>query len=198
MRSLLNQTGHGTPRLSHRAPATKTVRQAPRFQAPRIQAGHAHASGSAAAHRRDRRARCCWPNATLAPPSRTRLAADQRGRRRAAPGGGTAPDRHHRKQDARVERQRPLRHAAGAQPLGASALEEAQIVRIVNDAAGVGVLPVDARVPHEDAQIPSPNSDRLDAARSGILRPKCCHASRVATRPRAVRATSPAGSETAR
>ena len=73
----------------------------------------------------------------------------------------------------------------------AGELEKAQVVGVVDHAAPIGIFPVHARWPDEIAQVPSPNSGRLAAARSGILSPKCCQALRVAMRPRAVRARNP-------
>ena len=96
-----------------------------------------------------------------------------------------------RKEHSRVARQLALHDAVLAQPLGARALEETQVVGVVDDAAGVGVLPVDTRLPAEGAHPLSPNSGRLAAARSGTLRPKCCQVRRVAMRPRAVRIRKP-------
>src|ERR1700722_18886995 len=82
--------------------------------------------------------------------------------------------RHHREHHAGVARQRQLRHAARAQPLGARALQEAQVIRIIDNTPGVGVFPVDTRLPDEGNQAPSPNNGRLAAARSGIFMPKYC------------------------
>src|SRR6478735_10750711 len=51
--------------------------------------------------------------------------------------------------DARFRAQRLLAEAEAAQPLGAGALEELQVVGVEDDAGGVGVLPVDS---HRDAE----------------------------------------------
>ncbi len=79
----------------------------------------------------------------------------------------------HREQHPLLALQPLLREAARAQPLGARALEEAQVVGVVDDATGIGVLPVDARRPAEAAHRGSSNSGRVAAARSGGFRPKC-------------------------
>src|SRR5438309_10553283 len=55
----------------------------------------------------------------------------------------------HDKHDAKFLAHRPLIDALRAQPLGARALKKAQITRVVDHTAGVGVLPVDADGPCE-------------------------------------------------
>src|SRR6478735_7887390 len=52
--------------------------------------------------------------------------------------------------DARFRAQRLLAEAEAAQPLGAGALEELQVVGVEDDAGGVGVFPVDA---HRRAEV---------------------------------------------
>src|SRR3984957_1613117 len=94
-------------------------------------------------------------------------------------------------EDARICRQRRLRVAEGAQPLGARAFEEAQVVGVVDDRPAVRVLPVDTRAPCEHPHCGSSNSCRVALTRSGALRPKCRYAVRVTMRPRAVRIRKP-------
>src|SRR5580698_8493182 len=94
-------------------------------------------------------------------------------------------------EDAGVERQCRLRVAVATQPLGACALEEAQVVGVVDDRAAVRILPVDARPPGEHPHCGSSNSCSVALARSGALRPKCRYAVRVTMRPRAVRKRKP-------
>src|SRR6184192_1888831 len=64
----------------------------------------------------------------------------------------------HREHNAALARELLLRVSARAQPLGAGALEEAQVARVVEDAGAVGVLPVDAHRPAEGAHRGSSNS----------------------------------------
>src|SRR6185437_4410399 len=78
------------------------------------------------------------------------------------------------KHDTGVARERLLRVSQRPQPFGACSLEETQIVRIVDDTAAVGVLPIDASRPGEAAHRGSSNKGRLAvAALSGAFRPKC-------------------------
>ena len=61
-----------------------------------------------------------------------------------------------------------------AQPFGARALHELEVVRVVHDAAGIGVFPVDPHRPDEfvhfaATQSLASNNGRLRLARSGIL-----------------------------
>src|SRR5205807_1084652 len=78
---------------------------------------------------------------------------------------------HHREHDAAITGELQLRMSPRAQPLGARALEKAQVVGVVDDAAAVGVLPVDARRPAKHAHRGSSNSCSVAAPRSGGLRP---------------------------
>src|SRR5207302_364721 len=93
----------------------------------------------------------------------------------------------HREHNAALARELLLRVSARAQPLGASALEEAQVAGVVDDAGAVGVLPVDAHRPAEGAHRGSSNSCSVAAARSGGVRPRCRYEARVDMRPRGVR-----------
>ncbi len=85
------------------------------------------------------------------------------------------------------------------QVLGARALDELEVVRVVDDAGGVGVLVVDAhRGRLQTCGIRAGEQVHRGAGRHGGARPKWRHASAVAMRPRAVRCRSPAGSGRAR
>src|SRR6516225_3396761 len=99
-------------------------------------------------------------------------------------------DAHHGKEDARLARELELRMTLCAQPLGARALEEAQVIGVIDDGTAVGILPVHARWPGEHAHR-SPSNSGSVAARSGGLMPKCRYEARVTMRPRAVRTRNP-------
>src|SRR5262245_10120550 len=58
---------------------------------------------------------------------------------------------HHRKEDARLARELELRMAVRAQPLGARALEEAQVIGVIDDGAAVGIFPINPCRPGEHA-----------------------------------------------
>ena len=79
----------------------------------------------------------------------------------------------HREHDAGLPGEGLLRVAERPQPLRARPLQEAQIVRIIDYPAPIGILPVYTGRPREDAHRPSSNSDSEGAARSGGFRPKC-------------------------
>ncbi len=51
---------------------------------------------------------------------------------------------HHRELQPTVEAQPMLIDAERPQPLGAAALHELEVIRVVDDTAGVGVFPVDS------------------------------------------------------
>ena len=91
------------------------------------------------------------------------------------PGGSPVVDAeaHDGEHDAGLGRERVLREPQGAQPFGARALEEAQVVRVVDDPATVGVLPVHARRPAERTHLSSSNSCRLALTRCGTGNPRC-------------------------
>ena len=57
--------------------------------------------------------------------------------------------------------------AERAQPFGARALHELQVVRVVHDAAGVGVLPVHAHRPDEGSRIQRHHSPRNSSSVGG-------------------------------
>src|SRR5678815_5391519 len=62
--------------------------------------------------------------------------------------------------DPRVRAQRLLAEAEAAQPFGAGALEELQVVGVEDDAGGVGVFPVDAhRLAEVDGRFPLHRDD---------------------------------------
>src|SRR6185437_11318224 len=169
-------------------------RQAPRFHRARIYTGHPH-GGAQQQRFPGLRTGLIAPDTLLECQARAALAARHtlHPQHILEPRGPVVARLQfdHRKHHAGVERQRTLRDAARAQPFAARALEEAQVVCIVNDAARIGILPVDPGLPAEGAQASSPNSGRLAAARSGIGRPKCCQARRAAIRPLAVRVMNP-------
>src|SRR6516165_10458105 len=73
---------------------------------------------------------------------------------------------------ARLAGDLELRMALCAQPLGARALEKAQVIGVIDDRAAVGILPVHARGPGEQAHRSASKSGSV-AARSGGLMPKC-------------------------
>src|SRR5215472_5185600 len=60
-------------------------------------------------------------------------------------------DAHHRKEDARLARELELRMAVRAQPLGARALEEAQVIGVIDDGAAVGIFPINPGRPGKHA-----------------------------------------------
>src|SRR6185312_3689746 len=97
----------------------------------------------------------------------------------------------HREHNTGLLGERMLRIAERPQPLRARALQEAQIVRIIDYPAPVGVFPVYTGRPGEDAHWPSSKSDSGAAARSGALTPKCKYEARLTMRPRAVRTRNP-------
>ena len=176
----------------------------------------AGASAAGCAHRRRRRARS--PPAAAAARRRlrrrgrcaARSAARPRPRRcgsqvmlqlviEARRGAVVDLQAHHREQDARARAPAACcEWPSDAQPLGARALEEAQVVGVVDDAAAVGVFPVDACRPGERAHRASSNSCRLapraraaSGRSAGRRRASPCGRARCAP-------GSPAGSGTAR
>src|SRR4029077_12454056 len=89
-----------------------------------------------------------------------------------------------------------LRVAQAAQPFGTRAFHELEVVGVIDDAATVGVFPVDACAPGEYFLLAcghrsASNRGMVPPARSGTLSPKCRWALRVAMRPRAVRIRNP-------
>src|SRR5215469_7157060 len=97
---------------------------------------------------------------------------------------------HDHEQQSLALRQLLLRVPVRAQPLGARALEVAQVVGVVDDGAAVGVFPVNACRPGENTHR-SPSNSGNGVARSGGFRPKCRYEARVTMRPRAVRTRYP-------
>src|SRR5882672_2631775 len=70
------------------------------------------------------------------------------------------------------------------QQLAPRALHEGQVLGVIDDATGVGVLVVD---PHRNLQL----SERRSRLLAGAARPKWRYAASVATRPRGVRCRWP-------
>ena len=127
-------------------------------------------------------------------PSQLAVAGDRRAHHRAAPAGGSRSSRlDHREHDARLVRAAPTaRCPKRAQPFRAGALEELEVVGVVDDAAAVRIFPVDARRPEKLASprrprtaAGSPRGARALSGRSAGRRV------RVAMRPRAVRIRKP-------
>src|SRR5262249_46103177 len=169
------------------------LRQPPGTQAPGIDAGDAHlrldqksltlCAARASAVDPLRKAQRCGPFGA-------RLTGDlqliiESGRRAVID-----LDAHHREKDARLARELELRMAVRAQPLGARALEEAQVIGVIDDGAAVGIFPINPCRPGEHAHRSASNSGSV-AARSGGLMPKCRYDARVTIRPRAVRIRNP-------
>src|ERR1700722_7122293 len=128
-------------------------RQAPGFQRSRVQAGNAHRG----THQQILRGRVA-PDALLELKARPalplRLAADRQ--HIVEPRRATVLrfQGYHREHYARIACQRQLRHPVRPQPLTACTLQESQIIRIINNASGVGVFPIHTRLPHEGGQAP--------------------------------------------
>ena len=90
--------------------------------------------------------------------------------------GGAAPTAVQGRGAVQDNDQRPLVEPDRAQPLAARALEVVQVHRVVDDAAGIGVLPEDPHRPrerHRPAHGSSPNSGSGAAGASGAASPKC-------------------------
>ena len=132
---------------------------------------------------------------------------------RAAPARGSrAPSRCTTKTTPCVVAQLQLVDAGCAQPFGARAFEEMQVARVVDDAAGVGVFPVDAHRPGEEGTgigrrsgeiarrvMPSPRSSACSLLEQVVGRPDAPRRLQaempprlaVTMRPRAVRMRKP-------
>ena len=169
------------------------------FRLRRIQAGHAHPWPAAA----------LLPAAALAPDAlpegdawrrrRARLAADRQQIIEPRRPLILDLDRHHREQDPRIERQRALRQ------IPASAAIRCAHARGISDSSHNKLCrrrrcPPSRPAPARRKRLKFPRRTATDWRRRvrASCRPKCCQARRVAIRPRAVRARSPAGSGRAR
>ena len=97
--------------------------------------------------------------------------------------------------DALVAPQRLLAEAEAAQPLGARALEELEVVGVEDDAGGVGVFPIDTDRHAKRGGVARPHrssSPAREAAGSGLAA-SCRPGPRPDGRPRTCRARSAVG-----
>ena len=120
----------------------------------------------------------CWKRIEAARPSRHRPQVTIAARRRAARACGSST---FTSTTANMKpcslRELALRMPERAQPFGARALHELEVVGVVDDAAAIGVFPVDARAPGEVPPLrvtARPRTAAAGAARAPApCRPKC-------------------------
>src|SRR5215472_1110844 len=187
------ESGSPIARCLRRHSRAQELRQTPGTQAPGIDAGDAHL-------RLDQKSLTRRPacGGTIDPlreaqrcgPFRARLTGDLELIIEPCRRAVIDLDAHHGEEDAGLARELELRMALCAQPFGARALEEAQVIGVIHDRAAVGILPVHPSWPGKHAHRSASNSGSV-LARSGGLMPKCRYEARVTMRPRAVRTRNP-------